>query len=363
MNSVRSLSLLSSSVASSITICHFGTSPTSLSSAPLPKIIRPTSEPIQNLCSKILSLPSISKKQTALIFDSETENNIDFLREKVKGNAPIGKLEPYIRALGSLLFQNHPNHPNHPNHSNHPDYSDKTEIKNWLRLHKAQLRKPNSFLDSLTQEQKEALCNPSKPITAIAGPLHELGGGARGVVYRAQVGGRTLALKVGEVKDDYWRGEGLVHQRIVEVLTMVEKEKNDFLFMEYVHGETFGEILEHIEPREMLRYAAQAAGVFSDLQGMGLYYSEFHDNNVMRCNGSLKLIDAGSLVRVVENSKIVDVAADIRALLFRYLDRRSHPLKSDTEKQLESFRKRLVWKGDDEEIRKAVEELAHLEGC
>lgn len=172
------------------------------------------------------------------------------------------------------------------------------------------------------------------------------------------MGGRTLALKVGEVRDDYARGEGLVHPHIVNVLTMVEKEKNDFLFMEYVEGETFRD-KENIQPKEMLRYAAQAAAVFLDLQAMGLYYTEFHDNNVMRYNGSLKLIDLGSLVRTVENS-MEDVATDIRALLFRYLDTRTYPLKSESEKQLESFRKRLVWKGNDEEIKRVVAELAQL---
>lgn len=62
--------------------------------------ISPSSEPIQRLCNRIISLTSIYRYEAAsAIYDSETDDNINFLREKVKGNPPSGeKIETYLLA-------------------------------------------------------------------------------------------------------------------------------------------------------------------------------------------------------------------------------------------------------------------------
>lgn len=283
-----------------------------------------------------------------------------------QGNTKAAACWAAAAAAGSLPFE-------FPLRATKTAAMQEKELKNWDSLHEMELRGPNPLLDSLSPQQKGDLCDfltpvekildYKSPMGVILGRLKQLGEGIHAAVYRAEIAGKTFAVKKAfkgsDLEEDFKLGKDLNHPHIVKVWMRVEKISGDYLFLEYLPGDTLANQLKKLKPADALRYASQFTSVCLDLHRIGRVHTDLQSKqNVMISNGTLKLVDTASIPKV--RVSIQQSAFEISLLLSQYLITRQPPYSED-EMRLFSYRDRLTaCKADDAEALKVLNELAIL---
>ena len=140
--------------------------------------------------------------------------------------------------------------------------------------------------------------------------LEKLGEGGMGMVYKARDSqlGRFVAIKVliqaaGENTDRRARflqearaASSLNHPNIITIHDIVAVETGDFIVMEFVRGQTLGDILEasKIPEVDALKYAIQIADALAAAHGIGIVHRDLKPANVMVTpEGLAKVLDFG----------------------------------------------------------------------
>lgn len=140
--------------------------------------------------------------------------------------------------------------------------------------------------------------------------LHELGGGAMGVVWKAEDTklNRLVAIKFlsgGKTGDDVRRkrffaearmAAGISDARVAQVYELGRVEETDFIVMELVEGETLGEIIEAgpLAVERTVELAKQLARGLGQAHGRGLVHRDLKPSNVLvGGRDEVKIIDFG----------------------------------------------------------------------
>jgi len=98
------------------------------------------------------------------------------------------------------------------------------------------------------------------------------------------------------------------HPNIVKILNLVAHGDEDYIVMEYIRGISLRAMLDgrttddgHPSPlpvEEVIEYLLEILPAISHLHQLGFAYCDFKPDNLMRTEGSVKLIDLGSAVRL-----------------------------------------------------------------
>ena len=140
--------------------------------------------------------------------------------------------------------------------------------------------------------------------------LEKLGEGGMGMVYKARDTqlGRFVAVKVlipavGESSDRHARflqearaASSLNHPNIITIHDIVAVENGDFIVMEFVRGQTLGDVLEagKIPVVDALKYAIQIADALAAAHEIGIVHRDLKPANVMVTpEGLAKVLDFG----------------------------------------------------------------------
>ena len=138
----------------------------------------------------------------------------------------------------------------------------------------------------------------------------KLGEGGMGVVYRARdiKLDRLVALKflpphLTQSEEDKQRfireakaAAALNHPNICTIYNVDEHEGNQFIVMEYIDGNTLGELQKSgtLEPRQIIDYAVQIAEALSKAHDAGIIHRDIKPGNIMvNADGRIKVMDFG----------------------------------------------------------------------
>src|SRR5262245_20871395 len=156
-----------------------------------------------------------------------------------------------------------------------------------------------------------------------------LGIGGMGEVYRAcDVRlDRPVAIKIlrPEITGDLDRTQRFIHEAkaasalnhptIVTVYDIGETDGTDFIVMEYVDGQTLGELIgkKGLPAEEAMRCTVQIADALGKAHGAGIVHRDIKPSNVMITHAGLaKVIDFGLAKRFAPD--ITDLGSPIRAI-------------------------------------------------
>jgi eukaryotic-like serine/threonine-protein kinase len=146
--------------------------------------------------------------------------------------------------------------------------------------------------------------------------LDRLGEGGMGLLYLARdpVLDRTVAIKVLSVFNDEikqrFAGEArsaarLTHPNIITIYDVGEDQGQPFIAMEYIDGETLGEVIRRRAPLRLIRrleLILQLASGLGHAHKMGIIHRDIKPANLMlTADGVLKILDFG-LARIVADA-------------------------------------------------------------
>ena len=140
--------------------------------------------------------------------------------------------------------------------------------------------------------------------------LEKLGEGGMGVVYKARdtkldrdVALKFLPQQLTASEEDRLRfireaksAAALNHPNICTIHSVDEYEGNQFIVMEYIDGNTLGELQKSgtLEPGQIIDYAIQIAEALSKAHDAGIIHRDIKPGNIMvNADGRIKMMDFG----------------------------------------------------------------------
>lgn len=176
--------------------------------------------------------------------------------------------------------------------------------------------------------------------------LYLIGAGTFARVYRAELDGQVFAVKVlrkrfrDEPKElEQFLREGkmglrLTHPNIVRISDVVDDQRNPFLVMEFVEGQTLRELvrIRGKLPYELaLKLISEVAAGLAFAAGLGISHRDLKLSNVLITSGGVaKLVDFGlAALADRSNPELVADCPNARAIDYAALERGTNVRKDD----------------------------------